>query len=118
MWVEIGDGTAYFHLFSTDEAYWLLEGMTDFDYRSWNYPLSHLNLGDNSNSSVPWFDTLHHQAQSSLDLEELVAQFLEETRLYIEKLERMETVARDTQDICNCESHREETGTSGRISTF
>ncbi|PON96585.1 hypothetical protein TorRG33x02_075660, partial [Trema orientale] len=115
MWVERRDGTAYFHQLSADETYWLLEGMADFDYQSWNYPISHLNLGDNSNSLAPLFDTLHYQAESSLDLEELLAQFSEETRLHIEKLERMEMVARNTQDICNCESHREEMGPSGRI---
>ncbi|PON39244.1 hypothetical protein PanWU01x14_306350 [Parasponia andersonii] len=38
----------------------------------------------------------------------------QETRIRIKTLERIEMVARDAQDIYNCESHREETGTSER----
>ncbi|PON72493.1 hypothetical protein PanWU01x14_065280 [Parasponia andersonii] len=110
-----GDSTTYFHQLSANEAYWFVEDIADFDYQSWSYPLSHYGLADSSNSSVPLFDTLHHQVESSLDFEELVAQFLKETRPHIEKLERIEMVARDAQDMYNCESHREEIGISGKI---
>ena len=38
----------------------------------------------------PWYDTRPQHAESSLNLQALVAQSLEETKLSIEKLERME----------------------------
>ncbi|PON67427.1 hypothetical protein TorRG33x02_264680 [Trema orientale] len=91
-------------------------------------------MADNSNISMSWFDTPYHQVKSSPSLKDLVTLFSEETRLRIEKLERMETihnlqseslsysietmtniVARDAQATYINESHREEPSTSKRI---
>ncbi|EXB55557.1 hypothetical protein L484_017430 [Morus notabilis] len=69
-----------------------LEDMADVNYRYGRYSTNHHGFEDSSNLSEPWLDTPRHQVESSLDLEDLVAQFLEETRLRIEKLERMEAL--------------------------
>ena len=91
-WVERGNGTTSFHQLSADEAYWLLEDMADVNYRYWRYSTNHHGFEDSSNNSEPRLDTPRHQAESSTSLEDLVAQFSEETRLRIEKLERMEAL--------------------------
>ncbi|PON92332.1 hypothetical protein TorRG33x02_118370 [Trema orientale] len=92
MWVERRNGSTAIHQLSGNEAYWLLEDMVDFNYRSWRYLPSHLGLGDNSNTSAPWCDTQHHQAEPSPNLEYLFAQFLEQTKLCHEEWERRETI--------------------------
>ncbi|GMN27393.1 hypothetical protein TIFTF001_001627 [Ficus carica] len=48
--------------------------------------------GISSNISKPWYDIRPQHAESPPNLQALVAQFLEETKLRIEKLERMEVL--------------------------
>ncbi|EXB50356.1 hypothetical protein L484_007926 [Morus notabilis] len=64
--------------------------MADYDNWCWNHSPNNQGWEENSNFLEPWDDTQPQQAESSLDLKDLVAQFSEETRLCIEKLERME----------------------------
>ncbi|EXC32240.1 hypothetical protein L484_004743 [Morus notabilis] len=66
--------------------------MANVNYRYGRYSINHHSFEDSSNISEPWVDTPHHQAESSTSLEDFVAQFSEETRLRIEKLERMEAL--------------------------
>ncbi|EXB97163.1 hypothetical protein L484_008653 [Morus notabilis] len=66
--------------------------MTDVNYQYGRYSINYHGFEDSSIISEPWLDTPRHQAESSTSLEDLFAQFSEETRLRIEKLERMEAL--------------------------
>ncbi|EXB65627.1 hypothetical protein L484_025894 [Morus notabilis] len=99
MWVERGNGTTSFHQLSADEAYWWLEDMTDVNYWYGKYSTNHHDFEDSSNISEPWLDTPRHHAESSTSLEDLVAQFSKETRLRIEKLERIEVLNQLHEEI-------------------
>ena len=91
-WVERGNGTAFFSQLSVDEAYCLLEDMANFDNWSCNSSMNNQDWGNSSHISEPWYDTRPHHAESSPELQALVAQFSKETKHHIEKLERMEVL--------------------------
>ena len=50
IWVEKGNGIIYFYQRSVDEAYYLLDDMTEFDH--WNWTCSRNNQGWESNSNI------------------------------------------------------------------
>ena len=89
-WVERGNGTTSFYQLIADEAYQLLEEMTDYDYWCCKYSMSNQGWENNSNIEEPWFDAQPHNIEVSPELLAIVDRFSEETRIVLEKRESRE----------------------------
>ena len=57
MWVERGDGIISFYQRFVDEAYYLLEDMAEYDYRTWTCSRRNQGWGNNFNIIEQLVDT-------------------------------------------------------------